>query len=104
VVTKLSSKGYSIKEEEIWNALDENFTCQSLKFTSYMLEKKQTLSMLESMNLVDIIELLSDWKAATGRCLNGDIYKSIEINQSRFGYTDEIKKIFINTLKNIVFD
>jgi hypothetical protein len=31
----------------------------------------------------------------------GCIYKSIEINQKRFGYSDELKQIFINTANYI---
>lgn len=53
---------------------------------------------IKQMNLIDIIEMLADWKAATLRHNNGDIYKSIEINQKRFGYSDELKQIFINTV------
>jgi hypothetical protein len=49
------------------------------------------------MNLIDLIEMLCDWKAATLRHNTGDIYKSLEINQKRFGYSDEIKKILLNT-------
>lgn len=52
---------------------------------------------VENMNLVDIIEMLCDWKAATLRHDDGDIFKSIEINQNRFGYSDDLKKILINT-------
>lgn len=50
------------------------------------------------MNLVDLIEMLCDWKAATLRHNDGDILKSIDINQKRFGYSDELKQIFINTV------
>jgi len=50
------------------------------------------------MNLLDVLEMLCDWKAATLRHNNGDIRKSIEINQQRFGYSDELKQIFLNTL------
>ena len=50
------------------------------------------------MNLVDLVEMLCDWMAATQRHANGDIHKSIEINQRRFGYTDELKQIFQNTV------
>jgi len=56
---------------------------------------------IKGMSLVDIIEMLCDWTAATKRYKNGDILKSIEINQERFGYTDELKQILINTLKEI---
>lgn len=53
------------------------------------------------MNLIDICEMLMDWVAATKRHADGDILKSIEINQRRFGYTNELKQIFINTVKSL---
>ena len=55
---------------------------------------------ISGMDLVDLIEMISDWKAATLRHANGDIYKSIEINQGRFKYGDELKQIFLNTVDN----
>ncbi len=58
---------------------------------------------LNDMNLIDIIEMLCDWKAATLRHKDGDIFKSIEINQERFGYSNELKSIFINTAKYLGF-
>ena len=51
------------------------------------------------MNIVDICEMIADWKAASLRHADGDIMKSIEINQKRFGYSDELKSILINTVK-----
>jgi len=56
---------------------------------------------IKGMNLLDLIEMMMDWKAATERHNDGDIFKSIEINQKRFGYSDELKQIFINTIKEI---
>jgi len=53
---------------------------------------------ITDMNLIDIVEMFCDWKAATLRHNDGDILKSIEINQNRFGYSDELKQIFINTI------
>lgn len=52
---------------------------------------------INGMNLIDLLEMLCDWKASSERHDDGDILKSIEINQSRFGYSDELKTIFINT-------
>jgi len=52
---------------------------------------------IKSMSLVDLIEMLCDWRAASMKHVGGNIYKSIEINQERFGYSDELKQIFINT-------
>lgn len=53
---------------------------------------------IRDMTLMDIVEMLADWKAATLRHNDGDIRKSIEINQKRFGYSDELKQIFLNTV------
>ena len=58
---------------------------------------------IKGMSLLDIIEMLVDWKSATLRHKDGDIYKSIELNQKRFGYTDEMKQIFLNTAKELSF-
>lgn len=51
---------------------------------------------LKAMALPDILEMILDWKAA-GEQHDGCIYRSIEMNQKRFGYGDELKRIFINT-------
>lgn len=56
---------------------------------------------IRGMSLLDLVEMLCDWKAATLRHSDGDIRRSIEINQKRFGYSDELKQIFLNTL-NVV--
>jgi hypothetical protein len=56
---------------------------------------------LHGMSLLDILEMLCDWKAATLRHHDGDIRRSIEINQGRFGYSDELKQILLNTLPTI---
>ena len=54
---------------------------------------------VDKMNLVDIIEMFCDWKAATLRHGDGDIMKSIEINAKRFNMSDELKQILINTVE-----
>lgn len=50
------------------------------------------------MNLVQLMEMLADWLAATKRHADGDIRRSIEQNQARFGYSDELKRLLLNTL------
>ena len=54
---------------------------------------------IDDMTLVDIVEMLCDWKAASLRQNDGNLLKSIELNANRFGYDDQLKKIFINTAK-----
>jgi hypothetical protein len=53
---------------------------------------------IQDMTLIDLIEMLCDWKAATLRHNTGDMLNSLEINQNRFGYSDELKRILQNTV------
>lgn len=54
---------------------------------------------MRDMNLIDLIEMICDWKASTLRHNDGNILKSIEKNQERFGYPDYLGQIFKNTVK-----
>ena len=54
---------------------------------------------VNDMNLIDLIEMLCDWKAATLRHEDGDINKSIEYNRKRFDISDQLTKILLNTVK-----
>jgi hypothetical protein len=47
--------------------------------------------------------MLCDWRAATLRHADGDLRRSIEINQKRFGYTDELKAVLLNTAERLRF-
>lgn len=59
---------------------------------------RSSVAGIRGMSLLDVLEMLCDWKAATLRHNDGDIRRSIEINQKRFGYSDELKQILLNTL------
>ena len=59
----------------------------------------QEESDMSQMTLIDLCEMIADWKAATLRHNNGDMIKSLEINQKRFKYGDELKQILHNTVK-----
>ena len=54
---------------------------------------------VREMSLIDLLEMLCDWKAATERHADGNLAKSIEINQKRFGYSDELRSILTGTAK-----
>jgi hypothetical protein len=56
---------------------------------------------VQDMSELDKLEMICDWQAATRRHATGDIYKSIEINQKRFGYDDETKEWLISIAKII---
>ena len=52
---------------------------------------------VNDMTLVDLIEMLADWKAATERHADGDLAKSLDIQQERFGLSDQLLEILWNT-------
>ena len=56
---------------------------------------------IESMDLLDLIEMFCDWKAASERHADGDIHKSILTNKGRFKMSDQLVSIFQNTVKSI---
>ncbi len=53
------------------------------------------------MTLIDLIEMLVDWKAASERHNDGNILKSIEKNSSRFNMGVQLCRIFENTAKEL---
>lgn len=55
---------------------------------------------INGITLVDLVEMFCDWQAAVERHDNGDIFSSIEINAKRFGISDQLKQIFINTVED----
>jgi hypothetical protein len=57
---------------------------------------------LDKMDMFQIMEMLCDWYAASKRHSTGDLFKSIEINQKRFNYSDEMKELLKKTAKKIL--
>lgn len=71
---------------------------------------------IRGMSLLDLIEMLVDWKAASERMrkpmpaapgrpeapqYDSDFIRSIRLNQERFGYSDELAEILINTAREL---
>ena len=90
-------------------------TYNSDKYKSFLAEMKPALehhyahnrhhpehnekSNVSMMNLIDVIEMFCDWKAATIRHDNGNLKRSILVNQKRFNISDELTAVFLNTIK-----
>lgn len=53
------------------------------------------------MSLLDLVEMLCDWKAAGERHADGSISRSLEINQKRFEITPQLAGILKNTAKEL---
>ncbi len=52
---------------------------------------------VDDMNLIDLLEMICDWKAASERHNDGNIHKSIEKNADRFSMSPQLVRIFENT-------
>ena len=54
---------------------------------------------IQDMTIVDIVEMIADWAAATKRHADGCIGTSIVKNAERFGFGEDLVKIFLNTAR-----
>lgn len=56
---------------------------------------------INGMNLVDIVEMICDWKASSMRHDDGNIRNSIDFNQKRFKIDQNLINIINNTLNEM---
>jgi len=56
---------------------------------------------IAGMSLLDLVEMLADWKAATERHNDGDLAQSLRINQERFGITRQLASVLENTAREL---
>lgn len=54
---------------------------------------------INGMTLVDLIEMLADWTAATERGRNDDPTRALQLNGERFGVTPQLMDILVNTAR-----
>ena len=53
------------------------------------------------MSLLDVVEMLCDWKAASERTKQGSIVASLVHNKERFGLSDQLYAILVNTVREL---
>lgn len=90
--TTYGSKEYMEYLAALKPALDHHYACSRH-------HPEHFKDGIEGMNLVDLIEMFVDWRAASTRHFDGDIMKSIEINTKRFGISSQLVKILKNSMK-----
>ena len=56
---------------------------------------------VDDMDLLDVMEMLADWKAASMRHNDGNINKSLKYNKSRFGIDAQLFRILENTVQRL---
>jgi hypothetical protein len=54
---------------------------------------------INDMTLIDVVEMLADWKAATERHDDGDLVKSLDKQRARFDISDQLMAILFNTAR-----
>ena len=88
------SKEYESTRKEMGEALQHHYE-HNRHHPEYFVDG------VDGMNLIDMLEMLADWKAASERMKDGtgDLRKSIEINCSpeRFNVDEKIKLLLLNT-------
>ena len=56
---------------------------------------------IEDMGLIDLLEMICDWKAASERHNTGNLNKSFRINVEKYGITPQLEKVMRNTAKRM---
>lgn len=56
---------------------------------------------VDDMNLIDVVEMLCDWKAASLRHDDGDVRASIDYNEGKYKIDPQLAKIFRNTVRDL---
>lgn len=56
---------------------------------------------IAGMDLIQLLEMLCDWKAATERHANGNLRRSIAENAVRFGYNGEVARLLLLTAEHM---
>lgn len=83
----------------VWNAINGgshlDLDLIGSKFETWM------DSPVNDMTLIDLVEMIVDWKAASERHNDGNILKSIELNGQRFEMSPQLIRIFENTAKEL---
>jgi len=89
--TEYGSDEYRATLREIKPAIQEHY-----KWNTHHPEHYR--NGVADMTLLDLIEMLCDWKAASERVKDGNLKGSMDYNQERFGYSDELASILDRTL------
>jgi hypothetical protein len=93
-VTTFGSEEYNQYKKEMGVALEHHYARNSH-------HPEHHKNGINDMSLLDLIEMLVDWKAASERHNDGNILKSIEYNGQRFEMSPQLIRIFENTAKEL---
>jgi hypothetical protein len=86
------SDEYKKSLEDIKPALDHHYANNSHHPDHYK-------NGINGMSLIDLVEMIADWKAACSRNKDSNIEKSLEINKEKFKINDQLYDILKNTIE-----
>lgn len=82
---------------EYWGYLEAMKPALAYHYANNRHHPEHFTNGVDGMTLVDLVEMLSDWKAATERHDDGNLEKSLEIQRQRFGLSNQLVNILRNT-------
>lgn len=93
------SKALDIKygTEEYQKSLDELKPALDHHYAKNRHHPQHYPNGIKGMNLVDLCEMLCDWKSSSDRYKEGNILKSIEVNTERFNISEDLASVLRNT-------
>ncbi len=91
------SEEYKVFLEEMKPALDNHYKENKSHHPNYH------ANGIDDMNLLDMVEMLIDWKASSERHETGNILESININAKRFKMSEQLVNLFKNTVYHLGF-
>lgn len=83
-----------LDEEEFKKGLDHHYANNSHHPEYYT-------NGIKDMTLLDILEMIADWKAACERHDDGNLRDSFEYNRKRFNISDELYNIMVKTAEEL---
>ena len=91
-------RGTTYGSEEYKNCLKELSKVLAHHYKNNRHHPEHFENGIYGMNIIDLTEMICDWKAASERHNDGDIIDSISnINKDRFGYDDTMVMVLKNT-------
>lgn len=97
----LSTRGKDIKfgSKEYYDLVDCVLPAKRAHFTRnrHHIEFHENIN---KMSILDKVEMLADWFAAT-KNKHGNIYKSLEINQTKYNIEDGVKQSILHSISEI---
>lgn len=91
-------KSLTYGSEEYQASLDSMGTALTHHYESNRHHPEHYEQGINDMTLIDIMEMLCDWKAAAERHEDGDILESLHINSARFNIDPQLSRILENTV------